>query len=216
MKLRGIAALIVWAACTANYAQADGRNPGSLLVYPEFDSTPGRATLLTLTNVNPDLRHGSVQVEFVFVNGTAATGGVCLETNATVLLTPNDTLTLLASALNPNPQKGYAYAFAKNTQGQAIAFDWLIGDNLLFDGVNAFDYTINPYSFRAVPPLGTPTDADGDGVRDLNGIEYEMACSHPFPPARGDHGTGPCAGTRCGGRRVRSRPRPTWARARQG
>ncbi|MBL8858284.1 MAG: hypothetical protein JNL28_07275 [Planctomycetes bacterium] len=175
MNRRGIAALVAWAACTAGSAVADGRNPGSLLVYPEFDSTPGRAALLTLTNVNPDIKSGLVRVEIVFVNGTAATGGVCLETNATVQLTPNDTLTLLASALNPNVQKGYAYAFAKNAQGAAISFNWLIGDNLLFDGVDALDYTINPYSFRAIRPQGQPTDADADGVRDLNGIEYEMA-----------------------------------------
>lgn len=155
-------------------ARADGRNPGSLIVFPEFDSTPGRSTLLTLTDVNPDPQNGVVRVEIVFVNG-GTTGSLCSETNATVLLTPNDTLSFLASALNPNAQKGYAYAFAKNVQGQAVAFDWLVGDNFLFDGVTAFDYTVNPYSFRAIQPLGTPTDKDHDGIRDLNGIEYEMS-----------------------------------------
>jgi hypothetical protein len=175
MSVRLKAAWLAGVVLSAATAHADGRNPGSLLVFPEFDSTPGRATLLTLTDVNPDAASGNVRVELVFVNGTAATGAVCLETNSTVTLTPNDTLTFLASALNPNPQKGYVYAFAKNAAGQAISFNWLIGDNLLFDGVHALDYSINPYSFRAIPPLGAPADLDNDGVRDLNGLEYEPA-----------------------------------------
>jgi hypothetical protein len=74
------------------------------------------------------------------------------------------------------------YAFAKNAAGQAIAFDWLVGDNLLFDGVHALDYSINPYSFRAIPTLGHVTDLDGDGVRDLNGLEYEMAPAKIYVP----------------------------------
>lgn len=167
--------------CTTS-ARADGRNPGSLLVFPEFDSTPGRATLLTLTDVNPDPVNGITRVEIVFINGSATNGALCSETNATVLLTPNDTYTFLASALNPNMQRGYAYAFAKNVQGEAVAFDWLVGDNFLFDGVTAFDYTVNPYSFRAIQPLGTPTDVDHDGIRDLNGIEYEMSPSKILVP----------------------------------
>jgi len=175
MNIRGMAALILWAATATSLAWADGRNPGSLLVYPEFDSTAGRATLLTLTNVNPDTKTGAVRVEIVFINGTAATGGICLETNVTVALTPNDTFTFVAAALNPNPQRGYVYAFAKDVNGAAISFNWLIGDNLLYDGVLAFDYAITPYSFRAIGPQGSLTDLDGDGVRDLNGVEYEMA-----------------------------------------
>lgn len=166
----------------ASPVHADGRNPGSLLVFPEFDSTPGRATLLTLTNANPDVDLGTVRVEIVFIDGTNEMSPSCAETNSTVVLTPNDTLTFLASSLNPNPQKGYAYAFAKDAQGRAIAFDWLIGDNLLFDGVNAFDYSINPYSFRAMRAFGQLTDLDNDNVRDLNGVEYEMAPSKILVP----------------------------------
>ena len=156
-------------------ASADGRNPGSLLIYPEYDSTPGRLTLLTVTNTNPDPQSGDIRVEIVFLNGAGAAPTLCTESNVTVTLTPNDTLTFVASALNPSFQQGYAYAFAKDVQGRAISFDWLIGDDLLLDGVNALDYAINPISFDGVPAQGQPTDVDQDGIRDLNGNEYEQA-----------------------------------------
>lgn len=178
MKIRAwtISVLAALAASAlAPAARADGRNPGSLLVFPEFDNTQGRATLLTLTNVNPDVEHGTVRVEIVFIDATNEASPSCTETNATITLTPNDTFTFLASALNPNSQRGYAYAFAKDAEGRAIAFDWLIGDDLLFDGVSTFDYSINPYAFRAMRGFGQPTDVDNDGLRDLNGIEYEAA-----------------------------------------
>ncbi len=157
MRIRCIAAWLAGIALAAAPARADGRNPGSLLLYPEFDSTAGRATLLTLTDVNPDAREGSVRVEIVFINATPATGGLCSETNTTVTLTPNDTLTFLASALNPNPQKGYVYAFAKNAAGQAIAFDWLAGGrqpSVVFDGVHALDYLDQSVQLPCDPDAG--------------------------------------------------------------
>jgi len=173
--LRSSASFLLVALAGASTAAAEGRNPGSLLVFPEFDTRPGRNTLLTLTNANRDPSGTIVRVEIVFLNGTGPQSGLCLETNVTVFLTPNDTFTFLASALNPNPQQGYAYAFAKDVQGRAMSFNWLVGDTLLLDGVSNLDYSVEPYSFRALTPIGTPTDLDLDGIRDLNGAEYEMA-----------------------------------------
>jgi hypothetical protein len=173
--LRSCASALFAALAIASIAAAEGRNPGSLLVFPEFDSTSGHRTLITLTNANADPSGVPIRVEIVFVNGTGPAATLCTETNTTVILTPNDTLTFLASALNPNAQRGYLYAFAKDVQGRAISFNWLIGDDLMLDGVNNFDYSVEPYSFRALRALGQPTDIDNDGIRDLNGIEYEMA-----------------------------------------
>ncbi len=163
-------------------AQADGRNPASLLIYPEFDNTGGRFALLSVTNTNQDLATGTVRVEFVWINGDASGGTVCSETNATYLLTPNDTLTLMSTSANPNTQRGYAYAFAKDVQGRAIAFNWLIGDTLLVDPVFALDYAVNPVVFRSSRPQGQPTDLDGDGLRDLDGLEYEAAPARVLIP----------------------------------
>lgn len=159
----------------ATSALADGRNPGSLLVFPEFQSANGRAALLTITNTNRDVVHGAVRVEIVFINGTSATAPTCAESNFTIQLSANDTFTFVTNPSSTNATRGYAYAFAKNEAGAAIAFDWLIGDDVLFDGISNLDYAINPVAFRALPPQGSVTDLDDDGVRDLNGAEYEMA-----------------------------------------
>lgn len=172
--------LAVIAVATA--AHAEGRNPGSLLVFPEFNNTPGHHTMITLTNANHDASGTAMHVEIVFVNGSGPNATLCTESNTTVLLTPEDTYTFLTSSLAPGFQKGYVYAFAKDVQGRAITFDWLIGDDLLLDGVNNLDYSVEPYSFRGMTAFGTPTDLDHDGIRDLNGLEYEMAPAKIYVP----------------------------------
>ena len=73
----------------ARSAAADGRNPGSLLIYPEFDNSAGHATLLTITNTNTDVVSGSVRVEFIYLNGSGPDSALCLETNLTAVLTPS-------------------------------------------------------------------------------------------------------------------------------
>lgn len=169
-------------ALLGQFAQADGRNPGSIVLFPEFDNTGGRLALLTITNTNPDVAADSVRVEVVFVNGSGPDASLCAETNATYLLSSNDTLTLLSTIANPNQQRGWAYAFAKDVHGRAISFDWLIGDDVLVDPVFTLDYAVNPLTFRAVPAQGQPTDLDGDGLRDLNGLEYEPAPARMLVP----------------------------------
>jgi hypothetical protein len=166
----------------AGALHAEGRNPGSLLVFPEFNNSNGHHTLITLTNANHDPSGAAVRVEIVFINGSGPNATLCTETNATVILTPEDTYTFLTSSLAPGLQQGYVYAFAKDVQGRAMSFDWLIGDDLLLDGVNNFDYSVEPYSFRAMTSFGTPTDVDHDGIRDLNGIEYEMSPAKIYVP----------------------------------
>lgn len=169
--VRAALALVVGASAV----QAGGRNPGSLLVFPEYDNVGGRISLITITNTNSDLVQGSVYVEVVWLDGTVGAPFPCAETNQTYRLTPNDTLTLLGTASNPNSQRGFAYAFAKDVAGRAIAFDWLIGDTLLIDPVFALDYAVNPATFSSPRPLNQPTDVDADGNRDLDGVEYEAA-----------------------------------------
>lgn len=141
--------------------------PASVLVFPEFDSVPGQGTLITVTNTHPTV---SVAVEFLFVDED------CLEFNVTRTLTPFDTFTMLSNAQNPNQERGYVVAFAKSVpNGAAIAFDFLIGTATHFEGLSGLAYSIEPYAFRASPAIafGAATDVDGDGGRDLNGVEYE-------------------------------------------
>src|SRR5688572_20400880 len=58
-------------ALTAAPAAAGGRNPGSLLVFPEYDNLGGRFALISITNTNTDLVDGSVRVEVIWLNGSA-------------------------------------------------------------------------------------------------------------------------------------------------
>ncbi len=144
----------------------DRRTPGSLLLYPEFDSRVGTVSLLTVSNV----AGAEVDVEFVYINGED-----CLEFNRTEALTANDTLSLIAAMHNPNQEFGYVYAFAKDpATGEPIQHNGLVGQVMVLDGLDAFEYAVNAVSFAAVAG-GATTDVDGDGVRDLDGVEYAMA-----------------------------------------
>ena len=61
-------------------AFASGRNPGSLLVYPEFDNREGDVTLLTVTNTNSDFSASAANpLEF---NGTVHWVQIDIDENA--------------------------------------------------------------------------------------------------------------------------------------
>ena len=157
-----------------------GPTVGSLLVYPMFDNGRGRMTFLTVTNTNDDVINGTVAVEWIYIDSET-----CLEFNRTNVLTANDTLTVLTSAHNPNMQRGYAYVFAKSpVTGRAIAWDHLAGTNLVFGATTVFDVELNAVVYRAAEGLGegADTDLDGDNVRDLNGLEYQMSADELLVP----------------------------------
>lgn len=144
--------------------------PGSLLLYPEWDNRPGRTTYMSITNANCQWPNAGTWVEFVYIDKTN-----CIEFNTTKYLTPCDTLTVLTSAQNPSTSRGYMYAFAKDVNGHPISFNHLIGDLIIADGVDGYQYAVNAVSFRSPVPRNQLTDLDQDGIRDLNGLEYDMA-----------------------------------------
>jgi hypothetical protein len=176
LALVSLAAAVV--AIGATNAHAGGRQPGSLLVYPIFDSYNGVASVLTVTNTNSDfsynnqtgLARGTIDVEFIYIDGES-----CREFNRVERLTPNDTLSVVAQAHNPNMDIGYCYVFAKDTQThKAVSFNYLIGNVVKFDGIETVEYGVNPWSFLGVPANGSETDLDNDGILDLDGTEYEQ------------------------------------------
>lgn len=158
--------------CTC--VQVDRSHGSSLLVFPEFDNSGGEVSLLTVTNTSCGATGTgglATLVEFVYIDKTT-----CLETNRTASLTPCDTLTVLTSAHIGGSARGYVYAFAKSSTGAPISFDWLIGSELVLDAFDHLDYSVNAVAFRAIPqPEGALTDLDDDGIRDLNGREYDPA-----------------------------------------
>lgn len=147
-------------------SNANHRRPGSLLVFPEFDDLSGSLTVLTVTNTQN--AGAPVRVRYVYIEGAT-----CLEANRTRTLAANDMFSALTALDNPNgAQRGYAYVYAVDAGGNPISHDHLAGASLRLDGFNGYAYGIDAFAFRAGPGL-TLTDVDGDGLRDLNGIEYE-------------------------------------------
>ncbi len=152
-------------------ASADRNDPGSLLVFPEYDSRPGTISLLTVTNTNGSQDEGAVRVHFNYVDGET-----CLKADAMETLTPRDTITLLSQAHAPGLSRGYCYAYARGLSSSApITFNHLVGSVLVIDGVNATVYSINALVFEGLTAPGTSTDLDFDGIRDLDGLEYSPA-----------------------------------------
>ncbi len=153
---------------------ADGRNPGTLLVYPEFDNRDAIVTLLTVTNTHDT---NPVTVEFVYRGkyDNFDNDIHCLETNRTKTLTHNDTFTVITNNHNPDMAQGFVYVFAKNNANQKVSFNYLIGNVLTLDGMFGFEFSVNPLVYKAIPGQGSITDLDGDGLLDLDGCEYEQS-----------------------------------------
>ena len=156
----------------ASQAMADGRAPGSLLLYPEFDNRAGVVTVLTITNTAVNV--GDVDVEFVYIGAQGDSvddpEAFCEEFNRTVTMTDNDTLTLVTNVHNPQHEQGYVYAFARDGVNSPIDHDYLIGNVMTVDGIEAFEYSVNPVSYQGIAP------GSGDnGVRDLDDAEYEAS-----------------------------------------
>ena len=163
---------------------AHRRQAGSLLVFPEYDTHPGSVTILTVSNVSSDSA-GTIALEYVYIDGEN-----CSEFNRTELLTPGDTLTLDTRYHYPGESRGFVYVFAKDPlSGEAIVANSLIGqsftlhDAVCGDGRRSAgpggalppgEYTMNALVFQGIGD-GDLTDIDQDGLRDLDGQEYEMA-----------------------------------------
>ncbi len=191
------ASLVILSAMTAfpGIAGAQPRDlePGSLLVYPFFDNRPGRETVVTVTNTNFDrsvtpngFKTGDVLAHFVYVDGLD-----CLEFDRAEFLTPGDTLTVPTTVHDPHAGFGFLYVYATDPEThEPIEFDHLLGDILVIASGLEGGWSIQAVAFQAFPggPPGPAaptsgsghafTDADGDGLRDFDGIEYDL-----FPDA---------------------------------
>jgi hypothetical protein len=162
--------LLAGLALSTTAAASGLQKPGSLLLYPSFDSSPGSSTVITVTNTNGDLVNGTVVVEFVYLDGET-----CLEFNRPRTLTANDTITVLAAVDNPVQQQGFLYVFAKSPlTGQAITWNFLIGNLIDVDAFVLFDWSINAISFEGLTGHGNPTNVSSPAntLRDLDGVEY--------------------------------------------
>lgn len=163
--LRGLLPLACTLLLATPEALADRNDPGSLLIFAEFDSRPGSYTFLTVTNVNET---ESVRLHFNYVNGED-----CLKSNAFKTMTPRDTVTFYASTQSPDPDRGWCYTYARSmTTGKAVDFDYLIGSLITLDGQSASEYALNAMAFEGQTGHGNDTDLNSNGNLNLDGLEY--------------------------------------------
>jgi hypothetical protein len=169
--------------------------PASALVYPLFDSTPNRGTLITVTNTlagglaggnvtcGNGFRQGDVCLIYTYF-GFDQSRLFCREFNIPECLTPGDTLTVFADQHNPEMEIGWLWVEARDPETfEAIDFDYLIGSAIVVDTLTDFLFQYHPYGFRGLPGEGGDgedacgrlfTDLDEDGRADFDGEEYDF------------------------------------------
>ena len=169
--MAGVLAFV--AAATSSGAQAPA--PGSALVFPVHDSR-SLLTVVSVTNTNLNTG-GEVRATFRYVNAEPSNDPLraqhCSTVYRTEYLTPGDTVSVLTACHDTPSSQGFLVVSAQHpSAGYAYAHDHLVGSTLVVHPQGSV-YSIQPYSFQAVLPDGSPTDADLDGLLDFDGTEYE-------------------------------------------
>jgi hypothetical protein len=185
-----LATAAVATGALATDALADGRNPGSVLVYPIHRSGGDAVagfwfTILCVTNINtapqtPISFGGSTNVHFNYVNVTPNPADPFKPLNCVIFdriefLTPADTLCVLTSCHNAFGglgQEGYVFVSAENPNlppGNAWDHDYLIGSELVL-AASGVSYMLDAIPFNALVPA--PATPPGIPIR-LDGATYE-------------------------------------------
>jgi hypothetical protein len=170
--------------------------PGSLLVFPVFDTRPSVHTKLALTNVNRNFRTctagrrmGDVELHFVFVDATT-----CHLFDRTEFLAPGDTFAVDVAVFQPNFDHGWLWVYAQDPEtNRAIDFDYVIGAAFLSNTSLDYEWEYAPYSFRSLrseglAPYGTDAcgnafvDAATSRTADFDGAEYDFFPQHLLAP----------------------------------
>jgi len=191
MTVAGFALLsaMLFAAAPVALAQPVHLQPGSALVFPLYDSSPGAGTVICVTNTNDsrvycpdsDYREGDVALHYVYVDGES-----CLEFDRYELLTPGDTFCVVADKHNPEQDRGFLFVAAVDPSDYTkyIKFDYLIGSAITVQSDLNFMWSYTPYAFIGAPgqpgsggecdPYYTDAgpDGDDDGALDFDGKEY--------------------------------------------
>ncbi len=104
-------------------SELNDQKAGSVLVYNIYTSSPSLPNLqnsaINMTNTHPQL---SALAHIFFIDGTT-----CSLADKFICLSPNQTVSFLASDLDPGTT-GYLVAVAVNENGCPINFNYLIGD----------------------------------------------------------------------------------------
>ena len=182
-----VSAAALVASALAPATMADGRNPGSALVYPIHRSGSNFFTVVSVTNTNTEPAFGGLQLggttnaHFNYVNTIANAANPklpldCFVTDRLETLTPADTLSVLTSCHNAASAEGYLMVYAADPlidDGKTPwSHNYLVGSELVVTALGGI-YSINAIPFEALAGDAAATDADGDEQLDFDGVEYE-------------------------------------------
>lgn len=167
MKLKAVlilSTLILAVGAVSLNAEAAGRNPASLLLYPYYNTDNGNIAVITITNTGADTQY----IRMVWIDDYE-----CSPEDQWIELTGYDTYTFLDFAVNPQGERGFMYAYVVEAFGSVNEkdADVLIGQEFVFSSwgsSNLVNYGINAVGFEALT-----LTADGD--LHLDGTEYEAA-----------------------------------------
>lgn len=187
MKLQNLAVpvSIVVGLC-ATTAFADGRHPGSVLVYPIHRSGPGFFTIISVTNSNlspatPTSLGGGTNLHFDYVNVVANPANTFLPLDCIVFdrveyLTPADTLSVMTGCHNATSggQEGYLVVSAEDPTAFQTRWshNYLMGSEVVVNPFGAI-YILDAIPFTSPVGLHLPTDVNLNDVIDFDGVEYE-------------------------------------------
>ncbi len=173
-------------AATAGVSSAlNGRQPGSVLIYPIHYSGSG-FTLLSVTNTALDSQPplvlgGSTNIAWNYINLVPGTTPLlpldCTLSDRVESLTPADTRTVLTGCHNAaGDQEGFVLVSAQDPR--FFKTDWshnfLIGSGMVVNQAGGI-FVVDAIPFESPQPPASDTDGvgDGDGQIDFDGIEYE-------------------------------------------
>ena len=167
-------------------ASSEG-DPGSVLLFPLYDSSAGAATAISVTNTNVDdsscagSPYGTADIALEYVYFDGETIGIQRLTRYE-FLAPGDKLSVLAGEHNELFDQGMVMVSAVDPEdvSRTVAFDFLLGSALVVqtDGPQwSFDYAAYAFDSKNAgyePCNLQATDADGDGAADFDGVEYSL------------------------------------------
>jgi hypothetical protein len=185
-----VAATALIASALAPNALADGRKPGSVLVYPVHRSGSGHQffTVVCVTNINrtpqnPNSFGGSTGVWFEYVNVRPNAADPFKPLGCSIFdrhefLTPADTLCVLTSCHNATfgtGQEGYLVVSAEDPSrapGARWSHNHLIGSAMVVSGSGVV-YSTEAIPFKSPLRSGDRTDLNNNFRIDFDGWEYE-------------------------------------------
>jgi hypothetical protein len=185
LKFLSLAALL--AVVLAPPVLADGRKPGSVLVFPVQRSGSTFITIVSVTNTNtlpmtPVSFGGATTVHYEYANTVFNPADPQIPLNCVIFdryefFTPADTFSVLTTchnAVSLTGQEGYLVVSAQNPSLFDVPwdFDYLVGSELVLNASGGM-YSVNAIPFRGLTGDFAPTDVNQNGALNFDGVEYE-------------------------------------------